>query len=748
MSKELLKRLPFDIAARLPLQLGRDSIGSSTVAITELIKNSYDANAEEVRISFNNRSAPISRIQIEDDGDGMDLQTIEKIWLRIGTEHKSEAERSKGKSRVLTGAKGLGRLGIDRLCKRAILQTKTEEMDHVLELHINWRSYSRKEATIGGVTHKIFKIPFTAGDKHSDFFKTRNKGTRLILIGLREPWSDSRLADLKNELSLLVSPFSSINDFKIEFYCGVPDLDGVLSSEKILDAAAWKITASVDESNYVEATYTHPQTNEVHKTSPTMWKEWLPDRSAIPQCGPLKVEIYYVPQPDSEIAAKSISRKDWSAFMKQNHGVRIYRDQFRVRPYGEPSGRGDWLDLGIRKTSSPGGIRQGGWKVAPRQLIGAVFISRLKNKNLDDQANREGLVETDSYFDLRAFTLKIISEFEALATEHARRYHTQEDRLDESTKKLEESISKSQQAVDTLTEVVQRENPVQDKLIKAKLLEMQKLVEETRLASEEQKEAYTSKKEELEREKDTLANLASLGILTVCFGHEAKEFCNLAAVSAVELKETYQSGKFMIAPALEGTLLGNLDTIIDSTKFIKSFAAFSLGNVNKEKRKKGPVDVSKVVERVMSALGEALARQNISVDLDLVEKDIFVAKSYEIDWESIFVNMLSNSVTALTRTPAKSRIVKISAKKIGNDVEIRFKDSGCGLEKGTEKYIFNPMYSTRRGDKGNVVGTGMGLAIVNTFVSEHSSGGHVRAYATSDLGGAEFVITVPAGEKS
>jgi signal transduction histidine kinase len=367
----------------------------------------------------------------------------------------------------------------------------------------------------------------------------------------------------------------------------------------------------------------------------------------------------------------------------------------------------------------------------------------LKNKNLDDQANREGMVETEGYFDLRAFTLKIIGEFEALATDHARR-HSEEDQLDEISKRLEDSISKSEQAVHSLKEAVQSEQPPEDGLIKEKLAEMQRLVEETRRASEKHKEAYTNKKEELEREKDTLANLASLGILTVCFGHEAKEFCNLAAVAAVELKETYQAGKFMVAPSLDEMLLDDLDIIIDSTKFIKSFAAFSLGNVNKEKRKKGPVNIPSVAGRVILALNDALARQNISVEMKFSEQQIFVSNSYEIDWESIFINMLSNSIWAMTKTPANKRKVVIAAEKIGGDVEVRFKDSGCGLERGTEKYIFNPMYSTRRDDKGNTVGTGMGLAIVNTFITEHS-GGRVTAYPNSDLGGAEFVITVPSG---
>ncbi len=105
--------------------------------------------------------------------------------------------------------------------------------------------------------------------------------------------------------------------------------------------------------------------------------------------------------------------------MALNRGVRIYRDDFRVRPYGEPTGKGDWLDLGFRKSSSPGGIKQGGWRIGPSQVIGAVSISKTTNAILNDQANREGIVENEAYLQLRTFVLKVIAAFETIATKAA-----------------------------------------------------------------------------------------------------------------------------------------------------------------------------------------------------------------------------------------------------------------------------------------------------------------------------------------
>ncbi|MBA4058237.1 MAG: ATP-binding protein, partial [Marivirga sp.] len=240
------------------------------------------------------------------------------------------------------------------------------------------------------------------------------------------------------------------------------------------------------------------------------------------------------------------------------------------------------------------------------------------------------------------------------------------------------------------------------------------------------------------------ANLASLGILTVCFGHEASEFCNLAAGTAVELRSDFLAGKFMVTPEIEQEILKDIQVIVESTKFVKNFAAFSLGNVRSEKRKVTALNISTVATRVFDALKESLDRQKITVDCGELPNNLASIKAYEIDWESIFVNMISNSIWAMSRTPAELRRIKVSGQNVEGGVRVRFSDSGHGIEKGAQEHIFNPMFSTRRDDKGNSVGTGMGLSIVRTFVAEHS-GGSIEVIPRGELGGAEFVIFVPAG---
>ncbi len=196
---------------------------------------------------------------------------------------------------------------------------------------------------------------------------------------------------LEKELSLLVPPFDNAIDFEILIRNKAGDWLEVAPSP-ILEAAAWKVNAEISESDEVSITAVNNEIDKVHRIGPVPWKEWIKDRAEKPECGPLSFEFYYVPWAAPNMNELDFKKRDWREFMDSHQGVRIYRDFFRVRPYGEPSGKGDWLDLGLRKSKSPGGIRQGGWRVGPHQIVGAVFIGRDENPELKDQTNREGLV--------------------------------------------------------------------------------------------------------------------------------------------------------------------------------------------------------------------------------------------------------------------------------------------------------------------------------------------------------------------
>ena len=119
--------LPFTIDAELLRELGERLVGKPYVALAELVKNSYDADATEVTINF----APNKRsIEISDNGHGMTVDEFKKFWMRIGTIHKREEERSRNFGRLMTGSKGVGRLAVQFLANKLTIITIPEDENH------------------------------------------------------------------------------------------------------------------------------------------------------------------------------------------------------------------------------------------------------------------------------------------------------------------------------------------------------------------------------------------------------------------------------------------------------------------------------------------------------------------------------------------------------------------------------------------------------------------------------------------
>ena len=170
---------------------------------------------------------------------------------------------------------------------------------------------------------------------------------------------------------------------------------------------------------------TSPQyTQEIPGLGPLPWSEMFKDRASSPRCGSLRFEMYFYPRQEVDLGDIAFTKSQIRGFLEANQGIRIYRDNFRVMPYGQPNGEGDWLRLGIRRTQSPAGVSQGdksgGWRVGYNQVVGAVFISRDKNPDLIDQTNREGIVEGVAFYDLKTFAEAAVVWFEHRREEFAR----------------------------------------------------------------------------------------------------------------------------------------------------------------------------------------------------------------------------------------------------------------------------------------------------------------------------------------
>jgi signal transduction histidine kinase len=756
--KEVDKK-PFTVMARVALQLGRESISNSITAIIELVKNSYDADAEKLDITFSGislkkKSSTPAFIVIEDNGNGMTYDDLITKWLVIGTPNKLKTPVSDVKGRVLTGEKGLGRLGLDRLCNQTILRTFTESAPEGTELVIDWGKYEKIDEALESVKHDLFSISKKIKDPITKKDKKFKKGTQLILYDLKDSWSADYLKDLRDELALLVSPFGGINDFSIELNSGLnlERVDGIVTSEYMLKGAEWVVDASILDDGTLSYQMTSPSTSLKYELEPTAWKKRFKDATTeTPRCGPLKFELYFFQRQETSISELTLSRKHIDDFLESNQGVRIYRDDFRVKPYGEPDGSGDWLRLSYRRQQSPGGVTQsmGSWRVGYNQVVGAVFITRENNASLIDQTNREGIVEGESFYDLKTFAEDVVRFFEV----NRQKFEIEQkvsNQLEVARKKAKRSTDASASAVKKLIGLTKKaENKIGKRLdsntvadLSGAAKEVAKKVEKAQKDQANFENVVEQVQQDLLSQKDTLGNLASLGILAHTFGHETLASSNLVVANAKYLKDDIDSGRFMVTPDVETKLREELEILLYESSKIENFAKFTIGNVRRDNRSRTKVQLNAVIHEVFRYFEKILEEKSIVADLADVPKDgIPPILAFRIDWESILINFIANSVWALSKTPTNNRKIRVTLKIEGEFLKMSFSDSGIGIAAGTEDRIFLPTFSTRRNIKGEVIGTGMGLAIVKGFISSYDQG-QITVLPHGDLGGAEFRVSL------
>lgn len=752
-----LGKAAFSVSSRVALQLGRESISSCITAIVELVKNAYDADADKVRIRFSNLGTPEAFMVIEDTGDGMSVDDLRGFWMVIGTAHKTDRRRT-AKQRTVTGEKGLGRLGLDRLCAQTEVESIVLGAKQGFRLDVRWERYEDSDRRLETVEHDLYSIPNLQRDPISNQWRDYPKGTRLILRGLKDVWDAESIGQLRSDLALLVSPFQAPNDFSIEIETGQnwENIDGLVSVPPVLlDAANWKLVATLDEEDRVEIQMTSQRHETEYHLKPVGWSDAIKRMGVRPHCGPVRMEFYFFIRKDAELAARTLKAKEITDFLKFNQGIRIYRDGFRVKPYGEPDGTGDWLRLAYRRMQNPEGVAQdakpGNWRLGYNQIVGAVFIGHEKNPGLDDQTNREGLLQGKAFDHLRAFGLRAVQFLEihhqtfAIGHKAIRATAEQaEDKAKESITGAGEALQKLESLAGSLTDLL-KPTSGSDATAEVKA-GIEKIVAEARRGLDLARtglEQSTKLYQQAEEQKNTMANLASLGILSAAFGHETMDWIGTVAKNARWLLENLTNETFMVMPAMKEKITTALIDTEGEAQKVRKFARFTLGNLNREKRQLRDFCLKETIERVFKAFDETLrAQRKTSVDLSDMPPGQCLINGYEMDWESVVVNLITNATWALEDKLAAERRIKVSVHENDGEWTMEFADSGVGLEAGTEEFIFRPGFTTKRNSHGEHVGTGMGLFIVRSFVEDHTKG-RISATSQGQLGGASFSIHVP-----
>jgi signal transduction histidine kinase len=736
------REVSFKISSRTARMLGRQNVSNQIVAIIELIKNAYDADAPRVKVSFEQASTPDGVIVIEDNGTGMDEDAIEKRWLMIGTDYKEREPISIGR-RIRTGAKGIGRFALDRLGDIGILETFTSPDSDGLRVVIDWRRYDDPAISFESVKQELETVP---NPEHK-------RGTRVTIRQLRDVWTSAEYQALYEDLVFLVPPLESYDTgFLIELLIDEnEELSGVVKP-MMREAAEYELQSKVKADGTVTHTLRH-RSGDVN-TKVLDWVDIKPQKRLFdegPACGPVEATVLFylrdaVRDKRFEYGLTALRR-----YLDTFRGIRIYRDGFQVKPYGSKGN--DWLGLDSRKQVSPEGPGQdlGRYKVSNNQLIGTVLISRTSNPGLQDRTSRESLIENEALQDLKLFLMNSLEFLELQRQLSVRREPSErEEPLKESAEQLVEAVRKlhpglgagrvAESAVEqdsALTDLPS--GPESADLTNTVSTKVEVALEDLKTL-EEKTTSFAQSVETQLREIQLLRALATVGIALATFAHEIKANVLSVIDETVLLRGYLQK----LSPEMKAPAIDRLEVAISSAERIENWSNFVLERVKQRRRIEQPINIKELIQQVLQPFSHSFTYRRIKVNLQVIN-EVPPFWGFPIDYEAVLINLLTNSIKALERTNRREKLIEIGVAyhQSSGTVEISFDDSGRGIDvsklpqpdRGVEQ-IFQPFVSAKDLD-----GTGMGLAVVDRIV--HDLHGTITATAQGKLGGAHFSISLP-----
>jgi signal transduction histidine kinase len=718
----------FRVSPRTVRMLGRENISSPVIGVLELVKNAYDADATHVTVRFQRPSTGGRRIVVEDNGEGMGLSDLLDKWMVISTDNKLRRQIS-GKGRVKVGEKGIGRLAMDRLCNTAVIVTHRQDSNGIaLRLELDWTKYEEEQGELHDVKHPLSQVQVPEG---------RPSGTRIELQNLRDEWTREDYARLLGDLALLVPPFDQdLQDFSICFECDeVPELSGPIGSPMVA-AAEYKLESRLTEAGSIRHTLTH-RSGAVEEDELPWYRAFDAKPGAGPSCGPMQFILYFYLREASSLKDTDIRLRQLVTYLRSFQGVRIYRDHFRVKPYGDPSGDRDWLGLNLRKVRQPAAISRPEWVLAENQVVGSIFISRQNNPDLQDQTNREGLVENSAYRDMRAFALHGIRFLEH--TRYRRSLVERDATRHRPLPPINEMLGDSEKELRALATELRETSakipaaPGMDRSDTGSLGRLADRIEQVSAQVQRTQATYVDE----QTERQLLLGLATIGVAMAAFGHETIRAVDSVLNRVELLKEDLES---LPNEELTTRALEDLAVLEEAADQVRHWGKYALDRVSRQKRTQRSIDLNELVEHVLEIFAGRIDSGDIQVDKNLAS-NLPLVRAFPMDIEAILINFVTNAVEAMRFTRDKRIRITTSYDASSHTVVLGFSDNGRGIRAEDVSRVFDPLFSTKQDPNGQPIGTGMGLAIVKDIV--HNYRGRIDVEGQSSFGGAEFRVYLP-----
>jgi len=719
---------------------------------------------EELNSFFRSKNT----IYIIDNGEGMTENIISQKWMTIGTDNKLIDFKSED-GRIKTGAKGIGRFALDRLGGLSIMKTKTKKTNDGYKWLMNWEQFEDKNKTISDVNAELDylakldikeeilknindnRIIEIIEENHFDF----SHGTLIKISNLKDDWDEMNLNKLYKSLSALVPPreFSVFNiymfsindssygevstaffnefDYKVEAEYRSESLDvlfKVTRNEFDIKRIKNEFTDVFSGSKFPYDLQTlENKTFEYNKSIDKILK-WRKEDSIeiLKRVGSFKIVYFFtkLSNPNSkEIQNYSYLKKDYATIrntFERFGGIKIYRDHFRVRPYGESGD--DWLELGKRQASSPAsaGQRIGDWKVRSKQIAGIIDISRVINSEIIDKSDRSALVENDAFETFKRIIVGIINEFEIDRSKILNPFFVKSKIRDEQER--EQKLKK--QAEDLARKIIENQNLANKNINNENaVISTQELIEESL------KNSPTQEGTIFEDEKDVeirlMRSLASIGLIVSSFDHELKSISNNLLPRMKYLKI---HSKSLINDDLIKNLPDNknpfklIEYITKDHEKLKGWLDYSLSSIKTDKRLRININLDDYFNRFKKNWKFVLLERNVDMNLIGNSNPKNSIKAFEVDLDSIFNNLFNNSLEAFKlRREKYSRQISIKWENRDNLIFIEYSDNGIGLSDVFDdpSEIFEPFVTTKKNKTGTPIGTGLGMYIVKKVIEDY-----------------------------
>ena len=690
-----MPRLNFTVDSELLRELGERLVGKPHIALAELVKNSYDADASKVTIEF---APDQDRIVVRDDGHSMDFDEFQDFWMRIGTPHKREKRVSKHLKRPMTGSKGVGRLAVQFLAgKLKIITVPKRGNGEWLEASVDWEEAVEAGDLIDAsvlYTRRISPPPL-------------ERGTSIVLSGLKHEWDQDSIRDLAGELWWLQPPFrftalsrlEAKDRFEIDFQSTQREFEEIFDKQIRAIMGIWtarlvgkndggQVSLSLEFAGEPPQAYTYRVADFPHNDGQFGRKKNLDG-------GDFEIRIFKLRyrQPHG------IKVDEAREYFWKYGGVHVYDGGFRLPYYGTPDN--DWpqieLEHAHRRFVSDLLPKEFQAQYAETErlrylptlgrVFGVVNVNTSQEPNLDIMITRDRLTETSAFQDLVEM---VRYAFHLYAFEEARRVF--ERKLKEFPV---EPTSLKFERVERVLEYYEPEIPEQ-------------VYRDLREKVREATTAATTQQEMVLNQMGLLGPLATAGISALAYQHELrKQFTVVQSiVERIRHVPTEDEG---LRRSLDA-LAEDLSAWVERARATNALFDYLADAESTQTRRR--FAAAAVLEDI-KAQTTFLAR-GIEVDVSKVASDLLLPEASFAEWGAIFQNVFTNAFNALL--DSEERLLQVSSRASGRSRQILVQDTGVGVALKDAERLFRPFERGREISPERRAlgygGTGLGLTIV------------------------------------